>query len=60
MRVQKNQAEWIFPIVKLNGRKPSERYQNLIPSYNIKEWFLLFSSRILTFMDLCIPAFTDC
>lgn len=39
VRVQKNQAEWIFSIVKLNARKSSERYQNLIPSYNIKGCF---------------------
>lgn len=24
---------------KLNGRKPSEKYRNLIPSYNIKGCF---------------------
>lgn len=60
MRVQKNQTEWIFSIVKLNGRKHSERYQNLIPSYNIKGCFLLCSSRVLTYMDLCISAVTDC
>lgn len=60
MRAQKNQAEWIFSIVKLNGRKPSERYQNLILSYNIKGCFLLCSSRVLTYMDLWISAFSEC
>lgn len=46
---------------KLNGRKPSEKYRNLIPSYNIKGCFLLCSSRVLTYMDLylCIYETVD-
>lgn len=61
MRAQKNQAELIFFILRLNRRKPSEMYRSLIPSYNIKECFLLYSSRILTYMDLYMCVFMrDC
>lgn len=50
-----------FSIVELNGRKSSERYQNLIPSYNIKGCFfaLLFKGSYL-YGFVYLSAFIDC
>lgn len=41
---------------KLNGRKPSEKYRNLIPSYNIKGCFCYVLQGFLPIW-ICIYAF---